>query len=257
VLVDMNRIGGLADLEVARSRGGGGVLRIGAMTRQRAAERSPEVAAHAPLLAEALAHVAHPQIRNRGTMGGSVAHADPGAELPAVMLALEASFRLRGPDGERELAARDFFTGLFSTALRPAELLVEIAIPPLPAGAGCAFVEVARRHGDYALAGVGAVVVLDDAGVCREARVAYVNCGPGPLRSANAEAALVGRRLLDGAAAVIEDAAGAGLADLRPRADVHASADYRRHLARVLTGRAVARAAERARASSSTVRSRS
>ncbi|MGH7553620.1 MAG: FAD binding domain-containing protein [Longimicrobiales bacterium] len=234
VLIDLNRIASLAGIQATRDG-----LRIGAMTRQREAERSALIAQAAPLLAEALPHVAHPQIRNRGTLGGSLAHADPAAELPAVALALDAMFRLRSARGERRLEARDFFTGLFATVLASDELLVEIDVPALPAGTAIAFEEIARRHGDYALLGVAAVVALDSAGVCRDARLAYVNAGPGPQRAPTAEAALVGRRP---DARSIDECAQAALSDLRPSADVHASVEYRRQLARVLTMRALNRA---------------
>jgi CO/xanthine dehydrogenase FAD-binding subunit len=234
VLVDLNRIASLAGITANN-----GALRIGAMTRQRHAERNALVHECAPVLAQALPHVAHPQIRNRGTIGGSVAHADPAAELPAIALALDAKLRLRATSGERWLDARNFFTGLFSTALAADELLVEIEIPPLPAGAVCAFEEVARRHGDYALLAVAAVIVLDGDRICREARLAYINAGPGPQRAPAAEAILIGQRL---DAEVLRACAEAALRDLRPGNDVHASADYRRQLARVLTVRAISKA---------------
>jgi carbon-monoxide dehydrogenase medium subunit len=237
VLVDLNRIDALAGIE-ADDAG----LRIGAMTRQRSAERDALVRRHAPLIAEALPHVAHPQIRNRGTIGGSIAHADPAAELPALALALEATLRLSSASSERVVAARDFFTGLFATALASDELLVAVAVPPLPPRSGCAFEEVARRHGDYALLAVAALVALDDAGRCVDARLAYVGAGPGPLRAAAAEAALAGRRIDD---AAVRDAADAAFREVDPGGDVHASAAYRKALARVLTTRAIRRAATR------------
>src|SRR5207249_8177333 len=155
VLVDLNRIAALA---YVRPESGG--VAIGAMTRQRTVEQSEVVARAAPLLAEAMPSIAHPQIRNRGTVGGSLAHADPSAELPAVALALETRFRAKSVTGERWIPAGEFFKGMLETALEPGELLVEIAIPPLPARSGTAFLEMARRHGDYALVGVAAVVTL-------------------------------------------------------------------------------------------------
>jgi aerobic carbon-monoxide dehydrogenase medium subunit len=238
VLVDLNRIAGLG--EIAELDGGIG---IGALVRQRAAERSALVQQRAPLLAAALPHVAHPQIRTRGTIGGSLAHADPAAELPAVMLALEATFTLRRSTAERRLSAASFFTGLFATALEPDELLVAVAVPATPARGGWAFAEVARRHGDYALLGVAAHVQLDGAGTCSGARLAYVNAGPGPQRARAAEALLAGERPTAALfAAVAEAAAG----ELKPGTDVHASAAYRRQLARVLTRRVLARAVEQA-----------
>jgi aerobic carbon-monoxide dehydrogenase medium subunit len=228
VLVDLNRIPSLAGIST------NGTLRIGAMTRQRVVERDANVAQRAPLLVQALHHVAHPQIRNRGTIGGSIAHADPAAELPAVMLALDARFRLRRGTAERWVNASDFFTGLFTTALAMDELLVEIEIPALPARARSSFREVARRHGDYALLATAIVIALDDSGVCRHARLAYVNAGPGPQRSTKGEAMLVGRNLTP---ELVEAVAAAAVEELNPPTDVHASSAYRKHLARVLTTR--------------------
>ena len=237
VLVDLNRIPLLAGIS------DNGTLRIGAMTRQRTTERNDLVRQRAPLLVDALLHVAHPQIRNRGTIGGSLAHADPAAELPAMMLALDARLRLRRGATERWLNAIDFYTGLFSTALAADELLVEIEIPPMPARSGSAFDEVARRHGDYALLAVGAVVALDAGGICRHARIAYVNGGPGPLRSARAESMLIGEQPT---IALLQAAANAAIGELQPPTDVHASAEFRRQLGRVLTERVLKAAFSRA-----------
>jgi aerobic carbon-monoxide dehydrogenase medium subunit len=231
VLVDLNRVAGMDGVdEVA------GSLRIGAMVRQRTVERSAVVAELAPLLAAALPHVAHPQIRARGTVGGSLAHADPAAELPAVMLALDAMLTLAGAEGEREVAATDFFTGLFGTALEPAELLTAIRIPAPPARSGWAFDEVSRRHGDFALAGIATTVALDAEGRCTDARIALFGVGDAPVLSAGAAAALAGAAPTD---AAIRAAAAAAAAELDPPADVHASARYRRHLAEVMVRRAL------------------
>jgi len=240
MLVDLGALEGLRGISIQ-----GNGLRIGAMTTHASVERSPEVARVAPLLAEAMPHVAHPQIRNRGTLGGSLAHADPAAELPAVMLALGARLVLQSAQGERRVAARDFFTGLFATALAPGELVTAIEIAALPARSGVAFEEFARRHGDFALVGVAAVVTLDDGGRCREARIALLSVGEGPVLAARAAAALRDERptpeLLRAAAEL------AGNEDIDPPADLHASAAYRRQLARVLTRRALSRAVDRAR----------
>ena len=238
-LVDLNGLDALAHITEAAD---GGLL-IGAMTRQRAVERSALVAARAPLLAEALPFVAHPQIRNRGTIGGSLAHADPAAELPAVMVASGATVHMRGEAGERRMAAADFFTGLFATALEPAELVTAIELPPPAPRSGWAFREVARRHGDYALVGVAAMVRLDEAGRCAEARVVLLSVGDGPQQVPAAVAALEGR-IPD--AATIAAAAAAAQAGVDPPGDIHASAAYRRRLAGVLTGRALEQAAKRA-----------
>jgi CO/xanthine dehydrogenase FAD-binding subunit len=238
VLIDLERVAGLAELG-----DGDGVLRMGAMTRQRACERSAAVARGAPLLVETLPFIAHPQIRNRGTVGGSIAHADPAAEIPAVMLALDARFHLRGPGGARVVSAGEFFTGLFGTALEPDELLMDVEIPAPVPGSGWAFGEVSRRHGDYALAGVAAVVTLDAAGRCSGARVALLSVGDGPVL-AGVEAALVGAEPTEEAVRAAADAVGR---EIDPPADIHASAAYRRQLAEVLVRRVLPRAFERAR----------
>jgi carbon-monoxide dehydrogenase medium subunit len=240
VLVDLNRLDPLA--YIAESADGG--LRIGAMTRQRAAERSPAVAGSASLLFEAMPWIAHPQIRNRGTMGGSLAHADPAAELPAVMVALDARFVLRSRIASRTVPARDFYTGILTTALTLDELLTEIQIPPRSARTGTAFMELARRHGDFALVGVAVAMVLDERGSCSSARIVLLSVGDGPVLATTAVAALVGNAptvsRIEEAARVAADA------DIDPPSDIHASSAYRRHLARVLVRRAVTKAAERA-----------
>lgn len=237
VVIDLNRV---ADLTFVRSSRGG--LAIGAMTRQRVAEYDPLVAARAPLLAEALRWVGHPQIRNRGTVGGSLAHADPSAELPAVASVLGARFVLVSVRGERVVDVGDFFTGYLTTALEPDELLTEVRIPAQPPDAGWAFTEVARRHGDFALVGVAVLVRCDGDRRCTEVRLAFIGVGAGPVRVPDAEAALVGRRITDTAPAevgrIVEGA-------LDPESDIHASAEYRRHVAGVLAARALMDAAGR------------
>jgi CO/xanthine dehydrogenase FAD-binding subunit len=244
-LVDLNDVTALAGITRVASGG----IRLGAMTRHRTVEVSPLVTAAAPLLAEAMPSIAHPQIRNRGTVGGSLAHADPAAELPAVMVALGATFVLTSSIGERRLPAGDFFTGLFATALEPAELLTAIEIPAPPPASGSAFVEMARRHGDYALVGVAAAVMLDPSGACARARVALFSVGEGPVLAERVAVALEGLRP---DAEVLLAAADAVQEDIDPPSDIHAGAAYRRQLARVLTRRALRRAVERARASQST-----
>ncbi|MFL6199083.1 MAG: FAD binding domain-containing protein [Thermoanaerobaculia bacterium] len=240
LLVDLNRLRGL---DYLREDAGG--LRIGAMTRQRRLERDPLVARLAPLLSEAVPFIAHPQIRNRGTVGGSLAHADPAAELPAVAVALDARFRLQRAGGERWVEARDFFAGLFTTVLEPDEMLVEVALPPPPPNTGWAFLEVARRHGDYAQVGIAARVSLDEAGLCREARLVYLSVGDGPVEAREAARMLAGTDLSDEAIAAAADKASRD--EMDPTGDIHASADFKRHLARVLTGRALRRARYRAK----------
>ena len=239
VLVDLNRI---AELAYVRAAPGG--VAIGAMTRQRAVERSDDVARAAPLLAEAMPSIAHPQIRNRGTMGGSIAHADPSAELPAVMLALDAQFRAKSATGERSIPAGEFFKGMLETALAPGELLVEIAVPRLPASSGTAFLEMARRHGDYALVGVAAIVTLDPRGRCQEAKLSLLSVGDGPVLATEAGKVLAGQSPSEELLRAAGDAA--ATRDVDPPSDIHASAAYRRQLVAVLTRRALARAFERA-----------
>jgi carbon-monoxide dehydrogenase medium subunit len=241
LLIDINK---LAELDFIR-RDDEGHLRIGAMVRQRRLERDPLVAGMAPLLHEAVPFIAHPQIRNRGTFGGSLAHADPAAELPALAVALGARFRLQRAGGDRWVAAEDFFAGLFATALEPDEMLVEAAIPPSPARTGWAFLEVARRHGDYAQVGVAARVTLDDSGRCREARLVYLSVGDAPVVAREAARLLAGQELSPEAiAAVAEKAAGD---EMDPLGDIHATPEFKRHLARVLTRRVLRKAGERAR----------
>jgi carbon-monoxide dehydrogenase medium subunit len=237
-LVDVNRIAALAYV-----REDDGTVALGAMTRQRTIEFSPEVARRLPLLREATRWVGHLPIRSRGTIGGSIAHADPSAEYPAVLTALEGEVVAQGPRGRRTLRAGELFEGYLTTRLAPDELLVEVRLPAMPAGAGYAFEEFARRHGDFAIVGIAAMVVRDDAR-CRTARLAAAGAGPVPLRLRAAEEILERDGLGDAAIA----AAAARAAELvQPDSDVHASADYRRHLTGVLTARALTRAVERAR----------
>jgi carbon-monoxide dehydrogenase medium subunit len=238
-LVDLNRIGELAYVRAERAG-----LALGAMTRQRAVERSAAVARAAPLLAEAMPSIAHPQIRNRGTVGGSVAHADPSAELPAVILALEAQLKARSAAGERSIPAAEFFKGMLETALGPDELLVEIALPPLPERSGTSFLEMARRHGDYALVGVAAVVTLDPRGRCKAVRLSLLSVGDGPVLATEAGKVLAGQTPSEELLRAAGDAA--ATRDVDPPSDIHASAAYRRQLVAVLTRRALGRAFERA-----------
>lgn len=241
VLIDLNNI---PELTFLRSTADGG-LSIGTMTRHRTVERSAEVAQRAPLIHQTMPFIAHPQIRNRGTFGGSIAHADPAAELPAVISVLDAQLRLQSKDGQRLVAAADFFVDLFETALEEEELLVEIIIPPSPARTGYAFEEVSRRHGDYALVGAAASVTLASSGHCEQARLSYFSVGPGPVEARQATALLAGQPLTP---ALIEAAAEtAATQDIDPTGDIHASISYRRHLAKVLARRVLGQAAERAR----------
>lgn len=233
-------LAGLSELTEVRSDGDR--LVIGAMVRERAAERN-ELLKAVPLLSHALPLIGHPAIRSRGTIGGSLAHADPAAELPAVAVAtgaeLVAESRARG---RRAIGAGDFFTGFFSTALEPDEILVEVRIPPAPANTGSAFEEVARRHGDFAMVGAAATVRLDN-GKIGEARVALTGVSDTPVRATDAEAALTGAAPTDEAFA---DAAEQGAKSLSPPSDLHGSSAYRRHIAGVVMKRALKAAAARA-----------
>lgn len=239
VLVDLNKLDELAYIK--RQNGG---LRIGAMTRQRHLERDPLVAQAAPLLAEAIPHIAHVQIRNRGTLGGSLAHADPAAELPVIMVALEGRFLLKRASGERWVTATDFFQGIFATELAADEILAEIEIPRMDQRTGWSFVEFARRSGDYALIGVAALITLDERHQCRGARLVYLNAGETPLVAHKAASLLVGQSPTD---ELFQAAANvASQEEIAPSGDIHASVAYLRHLARVLTIRALRRATGRA-----------
>ena len=228
VLVDINRIAGLSGIKVGKDH-----IRIGALTRHVELERSVDIAHHLPLVAQAMPHVAHPAIRNRGTFGGSCALADPAAELPACALALGATFVVAGKKGERRIAAEDFFKGLYATALKPGELLVAAEFPLPKPGYASAFGELARRHGDYAMVGVAAHGSTKG-GKFSDLRVAFFGVGDRPLLAAHFARALQG----EPATASTVAAALAKLdADLAPRADLYSSAATKLHLAKVLAGR--------------------
>ncbi len=235
-LVDLNRIPSLAYI-----REQDGHVAFGAMTRQRTIEFSPVVARHLPLLTEATRWVGHLPIRTRGTIGGSLAHADPSAEYPAVLAALDGRVVARGPTGERVLSAAELFRSYLTTSLAADEILVEVRLPAMPVGAGYAFEEFSRRHGDFAIVGIAAMIA-GQGEHCTTARLATAGAGPVPVRLREAEAILEQEGL--GARAV--EAAAARAAELvDPDSDIHASAAYRRNLTRVLTGRAVRRAIAR------------
>lgn len=240
VLVDLNNIADLFFLDPADDGG----LRIGAMTRQRTVERHPLIVERAPLLHDTMPYVAHVQIRNRGTVGGSLAHADPAAELPAVALALHANLRVHSIRGERWIKANEFYTGLFTTALEPDEILVEVAIPPQPARTGWSIQEVARRHGDYAIVGVAASVTLNADGRSSQARIALFSVGDGPVPAHRGASLLAGEFPAPDLIAAAADTV--ATADIDPGDDIHATVAYRRHLARVLTRRALTEAFHRA-----------
>jgi carbon-monoxide dehydrogenase medium subunit len=240
ILVDINKLAGLNYI----SEDGTGRLLLGAMTRQSRLETDSLISKRAPLLYEAMPHVAHPQIRNRGTLGGSLAHADPAAELPVIAVALGARFRIRSSQRERWIQAIDFFQGLFTTALEPEEMLVEIELPVTSPGTGWSFMEVARRHGDYALMGVAVLVTLDEQSSCTVARIVFLNAGDRPVEALESARMLIGKGLDD--PAIDAAAANAASREIEPWGNVHASPDYQRHLARVLTHRALKQARHRA-----------
>lgn len=234
-VIDINRLPGL---DAIRQTPEG--LVIGALARHEAVERSPLVAAQAPLIAAAMPHVGHAAIRTRGTFGGSLALADPAAELPACVVALDAVIRTARRGGGRAIRAQDFFRGIYTTALEPGEVLTEVLIPPLAAGWRSSFDELARRHGDYALVGLAAHGRVEG-GVMHELRLVFLGVGTTPVRAARAERALAGRRPDP---AVGEGATRELDTDLDPPGDVHGSPALRRHLARVLLARSVARLTE-------------
>jgi carbon-monoxide dehydrogenase medium subunit len=236
VLVDINRVAGLDDL-----RAEGGVLRAGALVRQRTLERW--AATHVPLLASALRLVGHAAIRNRGTVGGSIAHADPASELPALLLCLDGTVVARSDRGERLIPAEQFFRGPLVTALRGDEMVTETRWRlPLP-GAGWGLHEVARRHGDFALAGAAVVLVLGR-GRIEGASIALFGVGPTPLRGRAAEERLIGR---SPTASIVAEAAAAAADLLHPESDLHASGEYRRRVIRTLMTRALTDAVARAK----------
>ena len=237
LLVDINRIAGLAFIEEAA-----GAIRIGALTRHYQLEVSPVIARHLPVLSCAMTHVAHLAIRNRGTIGGSLSHADPAAELPMMAMLLDAELRLASPAGERAVSARSFFISAMTVELAADEVVTEIVLPKLPPRTGWGFAEVARRHGDFALAAAAATLTLSD-GAIRQARIALTGVGPTALRAREAEAQLVGCALEPRLTARVIDAVRAAI---DPQTDLHASSAYRRYLAGVLAGRTVAAAWRRA-----------
>jgi carbon-monoxide dehydrogenase medium subunit len=241
LLIDLNN---LDELRYIKQEDG--ELRIGAMTTQATVERSSVVAEAHPLIAETIPNIAHPQIRNRGTFGGSLAHCDPASELPVIALALNARFKVQKAGGERWVDAQDFLVTMFTVDLGPDEILTEVAFPAFPVNTGWSFMEIARRHGDYAMAGVAALVTLDKAGKCEDARLVYLNVGDKALDAVGAADLLRGEKVTE---AVIDAAAAkAGDEEIDPFGNVHATPEYQRHLTKVLTRRALNKAHERAQA---------
>jgi carbon-monoxide dehydrogenase medium subunit len=221
LLVDINGIAGLDGVRVA-----GGTVEIGAMTRHVTLERSSDIAKHAPLIALAMPHIAHPAIRNRGTIGGSLAYADPAAELPACLVALDGEIDIAGPQGKRTVRAEDFFKSLFETALGTGDVLTAVRIPAATAEMRVGFAELARRHGDYAMVGLAAAAKVGGK-TLSDVRLVYFGVGETPVRARKAEAALAGGSVDDAVKAL----------DLDPTSDIQATADVKKHLAGVLLRR--------------------
>lgn len=239
VLIDLNRVPEFDYIFEDKN-----VLRVGAMTRYRQLEFDSLVSKRTPLLHETIPFIAHPQIRNRGTIGGSLVNADPAAELPVLMLALNARLKVRNASSERWIDAQDFFVGMFSTALAADEILVEIEIPVMAERTGWSFMEVAPRAGDYALMGVASLVSIDEDRKCKEAKLVYLNAGDGPLEAKEAANSLKGEKITDN---LIESAAKHGSDnEITPFGNVHASPEFQRHLANVLTKKTLKRALRRA-----------
>jgi len=242
LLIDLNRVSTLSYIQEDNHS-----IQVGAMTRERQLEFDSSIAKSVPLLHEAVPYIAHPQIRNRGTLGGSLVNADPAAELPVLMLALEARLKAKSKSGERWVNARDFFVGMFTTALEQDEILVEIELPVTPTRTGWSFMEVAPRAGDYALMGVAVLVTLDANGKCERAKLVYLNAGEGPLETSEAENLLTGQTLSD---ELIEAAAAsASEKEMNPFGNIHTSPEFQRHLAHVLTKKALKQANQRAEGS--------
>lgn len=239
MLVDLNRV---AELSFIREEGN--VIRVGAMARERHLEFDKSIEKRTPLLHEAVPFIAHPQIRNRGTIGGSIVHADPAAELPMLMVALSAKLKANNRSGERWMDAKEFFAGMFTTALEPDEILVEIEIPFMPPRTGWSFMEVAPRSGDYAMMGVAALVTLDKNGKCESAKLVYLNAGDGPVDAVEAAKSLEGvtlnEKLIGSAASLASEK------EINPFGNMHASVDFQRHLAKALTRKTLNQALQRA-----------
>jgi CO/xanthine dehydrogenase FAD-binding subunit len=240
ILIDINGIDGGAGIRP----GNAGNSRIGALTRYRALERDAAFARGFPLIAEALPHIAHPQIRNRGTVGGNLSHADPASELPAIAVALQARFHVQAAKAERWIEASDFFLGALTTDLQSDEMLVEIELPPLRPRTGCCFMEIARRRGDFAIVGVAAMITLGEHDACSHVRLTFCGVGETPVDTSSAADAVIGHELTE---KTVCDVAAAVQAMLDPGGSIHGTADYQRHIAGVLTERALTTAYQRAR----------
>lgn len=239
LIIDLNRLDNLDYISESSSS----ALKIGAMTRQRQIERSSLIKAKAPLLHETMPFIAHEQIRNRGTLGGSIVHADPASELPVIITALSGRVLFQSLRGQRWVSADDCFVGIFTTDIEPDEMLIEVELPPMPPRTGWAFTEFSRRVGDYALIGLAAVMTLDEGGVCRSTKIVYLNAGDLPVSAEVASSILIGQRPTR---ELLKTVAEEAQLEINPTGDIHATETYLRHLARVLTLRALTTAYERA-----------
>jgi aerobic carbon-monoxide dehydrogenase medium subunit len=239
ILIDINEIAELVGI-----RQSGGTTLVGSVTRYRALQRDAAFARTFPLIREALPHIAHPQIRNRGTIGGNLSHADPASELPAIAVALGARFRVQTARQERWIEASGFFVSALTTDLAPDEMLVEVELPPAKPRTGSCFMEIARRRGDFAIAGVAVMVSLDEERKCSNVRLAFCGVGETPIDASSAAEILVGHLPKEDA---FRDVAASVQAMIEPGGSVQATADYQRHIAGVLTERALQTACRRVR----------
>jgi carbon-monoxide dehydrogenase medium subunit len=237
ILIDINEIKDLAGIRPSAA-----ATRVGPLTRYRALQRDAAFARLFPLIGEALPHIAHPQIRNRGTIGGNLVHADPASELPAIALALGARFHVRTATQQRWIEASDFFVGALTTDLKPDEMLVEIELPSQKPRTGCCFMEIARRRGDFAIVGVAAMMTLGERDECTDVRLSFCGVGETPFDASSAANVLVGHAPSKDA---IRDVAASVQTMIEPSGSVHATADYQRHIAGVLTERALQTAYQR------------
>jgi CO/xanthine dehydrogenase FAD-binding subunit len=238
ILIDINAIGDLSGIRPSAA-----TTRVGALTRYRALQHDPHLARQFPLIAEALPHIAHPQIRNRGTIGGNLSHADPASELPAIALALRARLRVQAKNRERWIDAPNFFVAGLTTDLQGDEMLTEIELPLPKPRTGCCFMEIARRKGDFAIAGVAAMITLDERDQCSDIRLTLCGVAETPVDAGAAAQGLTGQVVSE---AAVRDVAASVQALIDPGGSVHATADYQRHVAGVLAERALQAAYQRA-----------
>ncbi len=225
VLIDIN---GIKELDYIREEGD--ELVIGALTRENDLEKSPLVKDRCPILAKAISFIGHTPIRNRGTIGGSLVHADPSAEIPTAICALDAKMKIVGPSGERTLGHEEFFLTYLTTSLEPSEILMEIRVPVLPEKTGWSFMEISRRSGDFFIVAVSTILFMEDTGICREARISLGGVAPTPVRAEEAEDLLAGQELTE---TLMEEAGRLAIEATDAESDYHASAEYRRDLTRV------------------------